>query len=60
MANVVESNKKAHVKLLHCTCKSEFQDETYGKGLRVMNAAFKKGIEPHRYRCTGCGNVRND
>lgn len=38
-----------------CTCKSDFQDGTYGKGMRVFNTAAdgKKG------RCTVCGKEIN-
>ncbi len=42
-------------KIIKCTCNSEFQDKMYGENQRVMNAAFKKGAEPKRYRCTSCG-----
>lgn len=34
----------------------EFQDNTYGKGMRVMNLATKKGSKDKPvYRCTICG-----
>lgn len=33
-----------------CTCKSDFQDKTYGKGVRVFNTTEKESI-----RCTVCG-----
>jgi hypothetical protein len=35
-----------------CTCKHEFQDEKYGKGLRVFNRCGKE--EKGRARCTAC------
>jgi len=39
-----------------CSCKSKFQDEVYGKGLRVKNCCPKSdknsSSEP---RCTVCG-----
>lgn len=39
----------------HCNCTSEFQDATYGKGMRLFNEAGKdKAIELH---CTVCGNT---
>ncbi len=37
-----------------CTCKHEFQDQKYGKGMRVMNHAPAKNVQPSRYRCTVC------
>lgn len=43
-----------------CTCQHKYQDEVYGKGLRVHNpckynkaADLKSGL-----RCTVCGNVK--
>lgn len=38
----------ASVKILACSCTSEFQDRTYGRGMRVHNLAVKG------YRCTVC------
>ena len=38
--------------VLQCTCKSEFQDELYGKELRLMNTVGKD--KPNGYRCTVC------
>lgn len=32
-----------------CTCKHKFQDDRYGKGMRVFNKA------QGGYRCTVCG-----
>lgn len=34
-----------------CNCKHEFQDKTYGTGMRVMNLDFKKV----NATCTVCG-----
>lgn len=38
-----------------CTCSgtpaADFQDKTYGKGMRVMNSDMKKSS----YTCTVCG-----
>ena len=39
-----------------CTCHSEFQDLTYGKGNRVWSPAGDKT----GYRCTVCGAVMGD
>ena len=41
-------------KELPCTCKSEFQDERYGKGVRVFNEMMA-GSKVSGYRCTVCG-----
>ena len=38
--------------LIKCTCKSEFQDKTYGQGIRVGNTTSSS-----QYRCTVCGTV---
>lgn len=35
-------------------CPNPFQDERYGKGIRVMNHAPSKGAQKDRYRCTSC------
>lgn len=40
--------------ILHCTCKHEWQDQRYGRGLRVHNQ--KKNLD---WRCTVCGNVQS-
>jgi len=36
-------------------CISEFQDATYGKGMRVANAAEGKGARKGNYNCSVCG-----
>jgi hypothetical protein len=41
----------ADTALITCTCKSDFQDERYGKGVRVANVDSKKTT----YVCTVCG-----
>lgn len=41
-------------RIFPCTCKHQFQDERYGKGLRVHNYGIKDKV----YRCTVCGNER--
>lgn len=40
-------------KILQCSCQSEFQDVTYGKGMRVFNEIGKD--QNSGYRCTVCG-----
>lgn len=42
--------------IAHCTCKSDWQDERYGKGKRVFN--MKKDKNKHEGRCTVCASVR--
>lgn len=37
--------------ILPCQCKDAFQDETYGKGMRVHN---KSGKDKHTAYCTNC------
>lgn len=37
-----------------CTCKHEFQDSMYGKGIRLFNSCGDSKITG--YRCTVCGN----
>jgi hypothetical protein len=39
-------------KLLQCNCKSEYQDEKYGEGMRVHNEGNKS------WRCTVCGSQK--
>ncbi len=43
-------------KILPCTCKDEFQDKEYGKGMRVHNIGGK-GKEKLAY-CTVCSPSR--
>jgi len=38
--------------IIQCNCKSDFQDELYGKGMRLMNTMGKD--KPSGYRCTVC------
>lgn len=39
-----------------CNCKNEYQDETYGEGMRVHNS--KGGRDGAGFRCTVCGSER--
>lgn len=39
-------------KIIKCTCKNEYQDEKYGKGMRVHNSTFD--VQKNGYRCTVC------
>lgn len=46
--------------ILSCTCGNSFQDETYGKGKRVMNPTHKVDCYNKRqYRCTVCLEMRS-
>lgn len=40
--------------ILKCSCKHEFQDRTYGKGMRVFNETKIKD----RFRCTVCVSLK--
>ena len=40
-----------NTKILKCKCESQFQDETYGKGMRVHNIHQKEG---KKASCTVC------
>ena len=41
-------------KIKKCTCNHAYQDERYGKGMRLHNETGKDG----EWRCTVCGNVK--
>jgi hypothetical protein len=40
---------------VRCNCKSEFQDETYGKGVRVATPCGSPPSSARSVRCTVCG-----
>ena len=44
-------------KVIECTCKHEFQDRAYGKGMRIHNFAPKAGGQG-MWRCTVCKNEK--
>lgn len=45
--------------ILDCTCKSEYQDKTYGPGNRVHNETKgKNGNDVGGARCTVCGTKK--
>jgi len=44
----------ASTRVLRCKCKHEFQDERYGRGLRLHNAK----VDGKKYVCTVCRNER--
>jgi hypothetical protein len=39
-----------------CSCKSEYQDATYGKGLRVHNVKGDSTNKDNGATCTVCAN----
>lgn len=47
----------AECKIMKCTCNHEFQDETYGKGMRVFNPIGKGSNQGDNYICTVCGKT---
>jgi len=52
----------ANTKVLKCKCVSEFQDETYGKGMRLHNVHQKEGKKASCTVCEGSAQTakRND
>ena len=42
-----------------CDCEHEYQDEKYGKWMRVMNEIVKKQGISTQYRCTVCEKIRS-
>lgn len=46
-------------KVMMCSCKHEFQDQQYGKGMCLFNGIGKD--QKSGYRCTVCGKeVKNN
>jgi hypothetical protein len=41
-----------------CTCKHEYQDEKYGKGLRVHNECVSIRTNGKAWSCTVCGTKK--
>jgi len=39
--------------IMKCDCENKFQDETYGKGMRVFTVGMKKNS------CTVCGKAKD-
>jgi len=44
--------------ILRCNCKHEFQDNTYGKSMRLHNKSFAKGKSTGKAKCTVCGDKK--
>lgn len=45
------------VAIIKCTCKSEFQDLTYGKNMRLANLKGGEKRETEK-SCTVCGTIK--
>lgn len=41
-----------------CSCKHDFQDAKYGKGMRVHNESQGGKLSETKWSCTVCGNVK--
>ena len=41
-----------------CTCRSIFQDEQYGKGIRVHNRMSRTVSRSSQWRCTVCAKEK--
>lgn len=46
--------------LIQCTCTSKFQDERYGKNVRVHNQARNHPTKQGGWRCTVCGREKDN
>ena len=44
--------------LVKCKCSHEYQDKTYGVGIRLANVGISKGAS-NKYTCTVCGKEHN-
>lgn len=49
----------AECKIMKCSCQHEFQDQMYGKGMRVWNPTGKGSNQGDGYVCTVCGATTN-
>ncbi len=49
----------AATKVMQCSCKSDFQDELYGKGMRLFNLRDEKK-HPGEATCTVCGAKKSN
>jgi hypothetical protein len=48
------------MKFVQCKCNSNFQDGSFGKGIRAHNPCTKKGKVGERlgFKCTVCGSIK--
>ena len=44
--------------ILPCTCDHAYQDQRYGKGMRVHNPEKRRPGMPQTYTCTVCSTPR--
>ena len=49
----------AATKVMQCSCKSDFQDNLYGKGMRLFNLRDEKK-HPGEATCTVCGTKKSN
>lgn len=42
---------------VNCTCKHEYQDKTYGPGVRIANGTAKGTDTTREVRCTVCSKM---
>lgn len=54
--NTVQERPTATTRIIKCTCEHEYQDERYGKKMRLHNK-IGKGTCIEGWRCTVCSNV---
>jgi hypothetical protein len=45
--------------IMRCTCVHSYQDEKYGKGMRVHSRRVK-GRAPLGWRCSVCGTTKGE
>lgn len=58
MATTVEAGTST--KIMSCSCANRFQDSRYGVGKRVHNKMGMKPIADSSFRCTVCGNTKDN
>jgi len=54
-----ESSNNGNTKILKCYCNHDFQDEQYGRKMRVHNHTLKGYDGRAGWRCTICSNVKS-
>lgn len=54
---IPKDDKKDPTPLVKCSCKSEYQDKRYGKGIRIAN---RRDPSKHKgeAKCTVCGSIK--
>lgn len=56
MTETIKATTTTEIKKCKSNCKNEFQDQTYGPGMRVMNSTRAK--IGGNFRCTVCRTVQ--